>query len=933
MELRGCDAEGREFYSATRHYVWGDDVSPWEYLNDTGLRLLPEKLLYQPGESARILVQTPVDAELLVTVERGKVLRYYRRKVTVADPVIEVPLVEADAPGVYVSVSLVQNAGARGADGKPLLKMGSCEVHVNASAKKLNVQLQAPQKTLLPGENCQVSGVITDAAGKPVANAEVTLFAEDEGTLQVMGYDLPDPTRYFYKLRYKSHCVSTFSGLGQLVSENLGSRFFGNKGVFIGGGGDDEYGTALTDVATSYLRHNFTPCALWLSTVKTDAQGRFSASCTNPDALTRYRLMAVAAAGDKFGSGETSYHVTKPVMLEPAAPMSATQGDELMLPVTLSMLPGELPEAANGTPIRWLVVMGGQNVKLPQPYQVVTLQGDTPVTVHFPVQVNRTGTVTLQWAVQAETAPHGSVLERCIDAVQLSFDVVPPMPYIRENFTAVLKPGQTGKLGQWMRGDFQSASKVEVNFTTTPLGGIGYPMQYLFTYPYGCSEQLCSTVIPWIFREELESALGISFPEGKETAALLAEVDARLERRLLNNGEYLASGAGYSYWDGGTEPCGFSSYVAMVRLMMDQSGSKYYHRKLLNDELKSEHGQPVLALVALALTDEITKSALDTVLERLEKRRNALSAQEQWALALCARMADHDQASRLKKRASAAKTSKYEDYHLPPVRALQCLLAVAESPKSMAVAEMLRRYVQDEAGQHSTWRNAWMVLSVARYVKACKQSEIRALLNGDPVTAATPQKYSMLASSTMVPFKAEKNPVYVYGQVEGFLNKEQPTSVVDQGFAVQRVYEALQPDGSWKPTASFRVGDVVRVTLSAEATAAGDNLRYVVLEDRLPAAFEAVDPVLGSQGLPAGVSENSGLLWWQSSEVSHREFLKDRVRVFVDNWGMRKSLEVRYVARVVRSGRVTAPGAKAELMYRPEVHGLSIPQQFEVQSR
>ena len=933
VELRGRDADGREFYSATRHYVWGDDVSPWEYLNDTGLRLLPEKALYQPGETARILVQTPVDAELLVTVERGKVLRHYRRKVTVANPVIEVPLVEDDAPGVYVSVSLVQNAGARGADGKPLLKMGACEVHVEAAARKLNVQLQAPQQSLLPGEPCRVSGVITDAAGKPVANAEVTLFAEDEGTLQVMGYDLPEPGRYFHKLRYKSHCVSTFSGLGQLVSENLGSRFFGNKGVFIGGGGEDEYGAALTDVATSCLRHNFNPCALWLSSVKTDAQGRFSATYANPDTLTRYRLMAVAAAGDKFGSGEAAYHVTKPVMLEPAAPMSATQGDELMLPVTLSMLPGELPESAGGAPIRWLVVMGGQKVKLPQRHQVVTLQGDAPVTVHFPVQVNRTGTVKLQWSVQAETATRGSVLERCSDAVQLSFEVVPPMPYIRENFTAVLQPGQTGNLGQWMRGDFLPASRVEVNFSTSPLGGIGYPMQYLFTYPYGCSEQLSSTVIPWIFREELESALGISFPEDKDTAAVLADVDARLARRLLSSGEYRASGAGYSYWDGGTEPCGFSPYVAMVRLMMNRSGSKYQHRRLLTDELKAEHGQPVLALVALALTDEITKSAVDTVLERLEKRRDSLSAQELWALALCARVADHDQAAGLKKKAGAAEPSKYEDYHLPPVRALQCLLAVAESPKSSATAEMLRRYVLDEGGQHSSWRNAWMVLSVARYVKASKQRETRALLNGEPVTAAAPQKYSLLASSTMVPFKAEKNPVYVYGQVEGFLNKVQPTSVVDQGFAVQRVYEALQPDGSWKPTASFRVGDVVRVTLSAEATSAGDNLRYVVLEDRLPAAFEAVDPVLGSQGLPAGVSGDSGRFWWQSSDVSHREFLKDRVRVFVDNWGMRRSLEVRYVARVVRSGRVTAPGAKVELMYRPEVHGLSIPQQFEVQSR
>ena len=41
-------------------------------------------------------------------------------------------------------------------------------------------------------------------------------------------------------MRGRDHCVGTYSALGQLVSENLGSRYFGNKGVFIGGGGDDE---------------------------------------------------------------------------------------------------------------------------------------------------------------------------------------------------------------------------------------------------------------------------------------------------------------------------------------------------------------------------------------------------------------------------------------------------------------------------------------------------------------------------------------------------------------------------------------------------------------------------------------------------------------------------------------------------------------------
>ena len=44
----------------------------------------------------------------------------------------------------------------------------------------------------------------------------------------------------------------------------------------------------------------------------------------------------------------------------------------------------------------------------------------------------------------------------------------------------------------------------------------------------------------------------------------------------------------------------------------------------------------------------------------------------------------------------------------------------------------------------------------------------------------------------------------------------------------------------------------------------------------------------------------------------------------------RQRFTARYLARVTKSGTVIAPSAKAELMYRPEVYGLSIPQKLTV---
>ena len=40
--------------------------------------------------------------------------------------------------------------------------------------------------------------------------------------------------------------------------------------------------------------------------------------------------------------------------------------------------------------------------------------------------------------------------------------------------------------------------------------------------------------------------------------------------------------------------------------------------------------------------------------------------------------------------------------------------------------------------------------------------------------------------------------------------------------------------------------------------------------------------------------------------------------------GKEDSFQATYLARIVRTGEVTAPPAKAELMYEPQVYGLSL---------
>src|SRR5208283_2493120 len=49
-----------------------------------------------------------------------------------------------------------------------------------------------------------------------------------------------------------------------------------------------------------------------------------------PDSLTRYRVKAVAHLDDRFGSGQSAFEVSKPLLIEPALPQFAHVGDQLM---------------------------------------------------------------------------------------------------------------------------------------------------------------------------------------------------------------------------------------------------------------------------------------------------------------------------------------------------------------------------------------------------------------------------------------------------------------------------------------------------------------------------------------------------------------------------------------------------------------------------
>lgn len=938
VTLSGRDAEGREFRTAVKYWVYGSDTPPWEYHDGLQVKIIPDKQLYKPGETARLLIQTPIEGEVIVTVEREKVLRSFVRTLSLDNPVIEVPLEDVDAPNVYVSVFLVKGADLSSRKVRnPQLKLGYAALKVQPVTHILNVEMKTPSGMSLPGSTATVSGVVTDHRGQPVPHADVCLFAEDEGTLQVIGYRTPRPIRYFYADRPLS--VGTWTTLEQILDEDWGSRSTDNKGMFIGGG--DAFGSAAPGAMAQvlHLREDFNPCAVWLSSIRTDEQGRFKASYKNPDTLTRYRVMAVALAGNSgFGTGEGDYAVNKPIMLEPAPPFTATVGDSLNIPVTVSQ--------TGSRKGKWTVTLKSNDVaSISQPSQTLTLEGNQPKTLLFNVKFNRDGEARLVWEVRAADAggvPYSSgVYSLLRDAAVNMFEVVPPFPDLREWRCFSLSSGHTLDVPGLLATPFLPGTPVRVTLSTSPFIYADGSVNFLLRYPYGCLEQLSSSTLPWIYEPLLAKYLpGFKGKTAEERNRTLTSGIRKILRNQLSDGSL-------AYWQGGSSANEYCPYAALVLTLARENGA-YVPDEALNKlygylerRLSGKPRENLLGAWVLARADRLPASLLNRLLDK----SGELSPENRLYLALAVALSSRPDSGILARRLMNREPETEDSGRCA---LLQGLAEMSLDAANAAARANLARLIMDRTSRsfgerplYTTWSSGWDVILLGEYLKGLKVSSMSApfrvdcgaqVVNGTCSLSSPGRFRTAVGEKALLTLPESGTAVYGIVEAHGRGKTQEDGIAVNKGFAVSRVYEKLGSGGKWEPAADFVTGDLVRITLHVDKGA--DALTYVVMEDYLPSAFEAVNPALLSQ-IPGGRESEAGnqedrWFYW-NSWVSHREFLKDRVRFFANSWG-RGRFTARYLARVTKSGTVIAPSAKAELMYKPEVYGLSIPQKLSVSS-
>jgi len=938
VTLKGTDKDGKAFSTASRLWIYGSKEYPWAVQDGMKIKLIPEKKRYQPGDTARILVMTPIEGIALVTIERAGVHREYRRELKADNPVIEFPLTDMDAPNAYVSVIVIRGANDSPRKHKePALKLGYCTLNVTNIKDRLKVALEVESSQHRPAEPTTVSGTVTLADGSPASGAEVILYVEDEGTLAVAGYNNPDPMNTFHAPRpLLVECGTSFS---TFIAENPDNRDFANKGFTIGGGDGFEGGAG--GGAEPKLRTDFNPCAIWLPKVATDAEGKFTATYTNPDTLTRYRVIAVVLHGSsKFGNAATDYTVDKPIMLEPAAPRYASEGDQIK-PKVLIQNNSEF-EGTWEISLATTSLTQHQGSSQPAVSKTITLQPGGAETVYFDVKFVGTGTTQWIWSAKPLELQGDekltTVLTRDLsDRAETKFEVTYPVPLMRQiEFVSMKQSGQNDLLRGLKPELLEGRGHIDLDLSNSLLLEAGGAVDFLLHYSYGCVEQTTSSMMPWFAVRDLKSLVPGFRDKGEADISKAIQMGAdRLLTMQTRDG-------GLAYWPGGTNPEKWaSSYGGLGLLLARQHGANVPESSItklttwLAASLKAKptpdgsyHSQwnyetRTRALYVLALAGKPEMALQNKMLDS----RSHLNPTARAFLALAIHTSGGDQASALSLiQDTTARETKNHWMRYNSDNAMNVLAWSVIAPKDERVHTAMRNMLakRNPYGHwRTTWCNSWALQAMsayARHVEKDRQpSTVQLVTNGETKTitldANSPTQTIRVPLTPGMKLIASSN-ARAFANVKLSAKPQlAPTGPWGHsGLSIVRRYERLLADGTVQNMGQPQVGDLIKVSLDITFPS---QLEYVVIEDRLPSLFEAVNNNFASQS--SRFKTNSDSSW----SINHKELRSDRASFFIDRSWRSGTRTIAYLARVTSAGVATAPAAKVEAMYDPERIALS----------
>jgi uncharacterized protein YfaS (alpha-2-macroglobulin family) len=934
------DEAGRRTWA--RRSFWVTAPGPHFDYHFESANLAPQQNSYKPGEAATLLATIPRgDVDALITVSDGgaRALSIAHLPSLVSSIVVRPP---ADAASYSVTLTVPTTNGSTSA---------TTVVRVDPPPRRLNVNVTPDRARYEPGAAARFTITVRDAQGKP-ARAQVALGIVDDSLLALQRNNVFDLFARFYGPRYGgTYSYATWANLN------------GPAGLIMAGRALVTIGRVQSrDIATIYqpgtvadvysisasfdeVRKDFRETAFWSPNVVTGTDGRAMVSFNWPDSLTSYTADAAAiTVSTDAGSGTSSSLVTKDFLVRLEVPRFLRIGDRASI---VGIAQGRA--GARGADLRFQAPSLGV--------------ADARSSVAF----DKYATASAAWDVTASvlgSAPLriAGASEQLRDAMEL------PLPVERATTAEhVRNAGQlpdASRLTLTLPSGYESGD-VHLDLSPSVVGQLLQSFKLLQVYPYYCTEQTMSSVLPAAFLTRLAHRFALPV-ENVRAETIADQAITRLHELQHGDGSwgwwehdgahpfmtaYALYGlaelhdAGYdvSTWD---LQRGSESLIAQLKSGNDdvltlwgghQAGAQWNtrafmlfalarvqgrttDRALFHDTDVQAQGLNAYALAVLGLAHHFAgdDASARPLLDRLNARAiddgdfihwQGATWHYAWeddpvettAYALRLNVALAPKSARVSKIVAWLRSQEHGSWWYTTKDTAAAIAAISESIESGS----------DEFTPHETVRVALdgKVLGSARFDSAFPGADASLripaaqLANGGTLTLEREGRGTLYWSSDWTRYLPAGRRTANDADASRLTHLH---ADLQTGISIQRRY-TVPHRGRW------RVGDEVGVELRVHMKS---EQQYVAIEDAFPAGLEY---------LP--VQYETGMNW------SGIQFFDDRAAFFVPSAKAGETVVLRYRLRAMTAGAFTAPPPIAYAMYGPPSTAIGSPESVAVAAK
>jgi len=511
-----------------------------------------------------------------------------------------------------------------------------------------------------------------------------------------------------------------------------------------------------------------------------------------------------------------------------------------------------------------------------------------------------------------------------------------------------------------------SSHGLDISVTPSIAGAVLGALDYLSSYPYGCTEQTMSSFLPNLVVAKALKDLHLQYKG--DPADLEKKIRAGTDRLY----DFQHEDGGWGWWKDDESQVFMTAYVvsglgqaksAGYEIKPDalQKGQSYL-QAALKRYANMRADLQAYVVYALGESGAANAAALNATFEK----RGRMSAQGQAVLGLTLKAASDSRAEEIADALEKSATAdaafaywpshydywmefSYDDGAETTALALKLLSLVhPNSPLLPKAAQWLVDHRNDGYYWDSTKQTAMAIFGLTEYLKVSHELEADftadVLVNDKPVlshkfthadTATVASQTIHLNFDQLAPgenkIRIRKSGVgrlYWTARGEYYSTDKKVVQSNQLSLNITRDYFRLSPtmekgaEGEkityqLEPlTGALAPGDVVAVRL----TVGGGEWRYLLVEDPIPAGAEFLekDDLYEIKGKPD---------WW-SYFFSRREFHDDRAAMFQTYFNQRQTYF--YLMKMVNPGKFRVSPALAQPMYQPSVLATTDAQTVEV---